>query len=305
LAGWIALRFERHGGPRFSLRYACDDRPDMTSRSLPLVAAAVLACSTAAASAPAAPLAPAAFALVPARPGTSTIYGYQVDANGPRGSQYLHGVVVITRLATGRAVVTVAPEAGAATAVILAAGTDGTLRAAPPAPGDALGRALPVPIPPGMRALSALLAAPAAGATWPLAVEAGDAVVPATLSLTAHVAQHDGERTVSADGTGTITLAQQQQPAEQRGGNSRGGGGGRGGGLPGGGFPGGGGMGGGRRGGGGDDAGTPQRVPATEVLHVEVSFRGATFLGARGTEQTTPTQGDKTPSSASWSLFPF
>ena len=57
--------------------------------------------------------------------------------------------------------------------------------------------------------------------------------------------------------------------------------------------------------GGGNDAGTPQRVPATEVLHVEVSFRGATFLGARGTEQTTPTQGDKTPSSASWSLFPY
>jgi uncharacterized membrane protein YgcG len=270
----------------------------MTYRSLLLAAGAVLACVTAAAAAPTAPPAAPSLALVPARQGASTIFGYQVDANGPRGSQYVHGVVVITRLAGGRVVVAVAPEAGAATAVVLAVGADGTLHAAPPAPSDALNRAAFEPIPPGLRALSALLAAPAAGASWPLAVEAGDAVVPATLSLTAHSAQHDAERTVSADGTGTITVAQQQQSA-QRGGSSRGG-------ARGGGFPGGGGMGGGRRGGGGgaEDAGTSQRVPATEVLHVEASFRGATFLGARGTEQTTPTQGDKTPSSASWSLFP-
>ena len=69
-------------------------------------------------------------------------------------------------------------------------------------------------------------------------------------------------------------------------------------------------MGGGRRpGGAGDgDTGTaaPQRIAATLALHVEAAFRGATFLGARGTEQTTPTQGnDKTPSSASWSIFPY
>jgi uncharacterized membrane protein YgcG len=273
----------------------------MTYRSLLLVAGAVLACVTAAAAAPMAPPAAPSLMLVPARQGTSTVFGYQVDANGPRGSQYVHGVVVITRLANGRAVVAVAPEAGAATAVVLAVGPDGTLRAAPPAPSDALNRAAIEPIPPGLRALSALLVTPAAGASWPLAVEAGDAVVPATLSLTAHTAQHDAERTISADGTGTITIAQQQQQSAQGGGFSRGGG-------RGGGFPGGGGMGGGRRGGaggGGNDAGTPQRVPATEVLHVEASFRGATFLGARGTEQTTPTQGDKTPSSASWSLFPY
>ncbi len=156
---------------------------------------------------------------------------------------------------------------------------------------------MPQSIPPGLRALSALLATPPAGASWPVAVEAGDAVVPATLSLTARAAQHDGERTVSADGTGAITIAQvQQQAGGQRGGYSRGGGG------RGGGFPGGGGMGGRRGGGSGEE--TTQRVPATVVLHVEASFRGSTFLGARGTEQMTPAQGDKTPSSASWSLFP-
>jgi hypothetical protein len=271
----------------------------MTYRSLPLVAGAVVACVTAAAAAPTPPPAGPPLVLVPSRQGASALFGYQVDANGPRGSQYVHGVIVITRLANGRAVVAVAPEAGAATAVVLAVAADGMLHAAPAAPSDALNRAALEPIPPGLRALSALLSTPAAGASWPLAVEAGDAVVPATLSLTAHVAQHDAERVISADGTGTITVAQQQQQSGQRGGSSRGGG-------RGGGFPGGGAMGGGRRGGtGGDEAGPAQRVPATEVLHVEASFRGATFLGARGTEQTTPTQGDKTPSSASWSLFPY
>jgi uncharacterized membrane protein YgcG len=271
----------------------------MTYRSLPLVAGAVAACVTAAAATP--PPAGPPLVLVPSRQGASALFGYQVDANGPRGSQYVHGVIVITRLANGRAVVAVAPEAGAASAVVLAVGADGILHAAPAAPSDGLNRAAAEPIPPGLRALSALLSTPAAGASWPLAVEAGDAVVPATLSLTAHIAQHDAERVISADGTGTITVAQQQQRSGQRGGFSRGGG-------RGGGFPGGGGMGGGgRRGGGsgGDEAGPAQRVPATEVLHVEASFRGVTFLGARGTEQTTPTQGDKTPSSASWSLFPY
>jgi hypothetical protein len=278
----------------------------MTYRSLPLVAGAVMACVTAAAAAPTPPPAGPPLVLVPSRQGASALFGYQVDANGPHGSQYVHGVIVITRLANGRAVVAVAPEAGPATAVVLAVAADGTLHAAPAAPSDALNRAALEPIPPGLRALSALLSTPAAGASWPLAVEAGDAVVPATLSLTARLAQHDAERVISADGTGTITVAQQQQQSGQRGGSSRGGG-------RGGGFPGGGGMGGGfpggggRRGGGsgGDEAGPAQRVPATEVLHVEASFRGASFLGARGTEQTTPTQGDKTPSSASWSLFPY
>jgi len=271
----------------------------MTYRSPLLVVGAVFACGTAATAAPTPPPAPPPLVLVPSRQGASSVFGYQVDANGPRGSQYVHGVIVITRLANGRVVVAVAPEAGAATAVVLAVAADGTLHAPPAAPSDTLNRAAFEPIPPGLRALSALLATPAAGASWPLAVEAGDAVVPATLSLTARAAQHDAERTISADGTGTITVAQQQQQSGQRGGSSRGGG-------RGGGFPGGGGMGGGRRGSsGGDDAGPAQRVPATEVLHVEASFRGAAFLGARGTEQTTPTQGDKTPSSASWSLFPY
>ena len=185
----------------------------MTYRSLLLVAGTVLACMTAATAAPTPSPAAPALMLVPSRQGASSVFGYQVDANGPRGSQYAHG-----------------------------------------------------------------------------------AIVPATLSLSAHAAQHDAERTISADGTGTITIAQQ---SAQGGGFSRGGG-------RGGGFPGGGGMGGGRRGGGGgDEAGPAQRVPATEVLHVEASFRGASFLGARGTEQTTPTQGDKTPNSTSWSLFPY
>jgi uncharacterized membrane protein YgcG len=286
----------------------------MIQRSLPLTAAAVLACATVATAAtPTAPPAPRAAAtaatlvLVPARPGTSAIFGYQIDANGPRGSQYVHGAIVITRLANGRAVLTVAPEAGPATAVVVAVAPDGTLHAAPEAPSDTLNHAFAAPIPPGIRALSALLVTPEAGASWPVAIEAGDATVPATLSLTARVAQQNGERTVSADGTGTITIAQQSAQAGQRGGYSRGGG--RGGGFPGGGgSPGGGGM--GRRGGGSSDsggsgAGTAPRVPANVVLHVEASFRGATFLGARGTEQTTPTQGDKTPSSATWSLFPY
>jgi hypothetical protein len=272
----------------------------MTYRSLPLIAWVVLACSTAAFAAPSPPPAPPAFSLVPARVGASTVLGYQVDANGPRGTQYVHGAIVITRLANARAVVAVAPEAGAASAAVVAIAADGTLRAVPEAPSDTLNRGIPAPIPPGLRALSALLATPPAGASWPLAVEAGDAVVPATLSLTARVAQQGAERTISADGTGTITVAQQQQAAAERGGYARGGG-------RGGGFPGGGGMGGGRRGSSGGAGGTAsaQRIPATEVLHVEASFRGATFLGARGTEQTTPTQGDKTPSSASWSIFPY
>lgn len=274
-------------------------RTDMTYRSLPLIAGVALACSSAASAAPTPPPGTPAFSLVPAHVGASTVLGYQVDANGPRGSQYVHGAIVITRLANGRAVVAVAPEAGAASASVVEIAADGTLRAVPAAPSDAPNRGFPTPIPPGVRALSALLAMPPAGASWPLAVEAGDAVVPATLSLTARVAQQGAERTVSADGTGTITVAQ-QQPAAQGGGYGRGG--------RGGGFPGGGGMGGGRRGGsagGGGDAAAAQRIPATEVLHVEASFRGAAFLGARGTEQTTPTQGDKTPSSASWSIFPY
>lgn len=256
--------------------------------------------------APRAPVAAAPFALVPARPGASSLYGYQLDENGPRGSRYVHGAIAITRLMNDRALVAVAPESGAAFAAVLAIASDGTLRALPAATGDALNRGVPEPIPPGLRALSALLIAPEAGASWQVPVEAGDAVVPATLSLTARATQQSGERTVSADGSGTITVAQQSAQAGQRGGYSRGGGRG---GYPGGGggFPGGGGMG-GRRGGspsGDENAGTPQRVPANVVLHVEASFRGNTFLGARGTEQTTPTQGDKTPTSATWSLFPY
>ncbi|HEX3467142.1 MAG TPA: hypothetical protein VHT05_03590 [Candidatus Elarobacter sp.] len=284
----------------------------MIARFVPLWAAALLVCAVPVAAAPSpaprppAPRVPAAapFALVPSRPGTSNLYGYQLDENGPRGSRYVHGAVAITRLVNDRVLVAIAPESGAAFASVLAVGADGTLRAVPATPSDGVNRVAPEMIPPGLRALSALLASPPAGASWTVAVDAGDAAVPATLNLTARVAEQSGQRTVSADGNGTITVAQAAQSA-QRGGYNRGGGRG---GFGGGGFPGGGGMGGGRRGGasGGDEnAGAPQRVPANVVLHVEASFRGSAFLGARGTEQTTPTQGDKTPSSATWSLFPY
>jgi len=282
----------------------------MSYRSLPLAVVAVAVCTATAAAAtptssPTAVHAPAsvalpAFEVVPARTGTSAVFGYQLDANGARGSQYLHGVIVITRLQNNRALISIGPESGAGSAVVVAVGPDGTIHAAPQSPSDALGRGLPAALPPGVRALSALLNAQPAGASWPVAVEAGDAVVPATLSLTGRVAQQNGDRMISADGSGAITVAQASIPGEQRPGYSRGGGRG--------GFPGGGGMGGGRRpsGDSGTDAATPQRIAATLVLHVEASFRGATFLGARGTEQTTPTQGsDKTPSSASWSIFPY
>jgi uncharacterized membrane protein YgcG len=286
----------------------------MPYRSLPLAVIAVALCSvTVSAATPSAPpaavhppagVAVPSFALVPARAGTSAVFGYQLDANGARGSQYLHGVIVITRLQNNRALISIGPESGAGSAVVVALGTDGTIHAAPPAPADTIGRGSPAPIPPGVRALSALLNAQQAGASWPVAVEAGDAVVPATLMLTGRVAQQGGDRMISADGGGAITLAQVPAAGAQRGGSSRGGGGR-------GGF--GGGMGGGGRRPGGDtgsDAGTgtgtPQRIAATLALHVEASFRGAAFTGARGTEQTTPTQGnDKTPSSASWSIFPY
>lgn len=282
----------------------------MPYRSLPLAVVAIAVCIAPASAAtpsappavhPPAPVAVPAFTLVPARAGTSAVFGYQLDANGARGSQYLHGVIVITRLQNNRALISIGPESGAGSAVVVALGTDGTIHAAPPAPADTIGRGSPAPIPPGVRALSALLNAQQAGASWPVAVEAGDAVVPATLTLTGRVAQQSGDRMISADGSGAITLAQAPAAEAQRGGSSRGGGRG--------GF-GGGGMGGGRRPGGArdGDSGTaaPQRIAATLALHVEAAFRGATFLGARGTEQTTPTQGnDKTPSSASWSIFPY
>jgi len=281
----------------------------MPYRSLPLAVAAVVLCMTTASAAtptsPPAVRAPAAvalpaFALIPARTGTSAVFGYQLDANGARGSQYLHGVIVITRLQNNRALISIGPESGAGSAVVVAVGADGTIHTAPQTPNDAIGRGLPAPIPPGVRALSALLNAQQGGASWPVAVEAGDTVVPATLSLTGRRAQQNGDRMISADGSGAITVAQAPASGTQRGGYSRGGGRG--------GFPGGGGMGGSRRPGGdaGTDAGTPQRIAATLALHVEASFRGTTFMGARGTEQTTPTQGnDKTPSSASWSIFPY
>jgi uncharacterized membrane protein YgcG len=246
----------------------------------------------------AATLAPPPFALVPPHPGTSVIYGYQVDATSPRGTQSARGVVIVTRLANGRAVVTLAPDLGAASAVAAAVGADGSLHAAPPSsdetPGEGFGRA-PAPIPPGLRALTALLAAPANGTSWPVAVEAGDPGALATIGLSAHAVQHATDLTVSADGSGNVQIG--QAPAGRERGGFRGGGGGGGGGF---GFPGGGG--GGRRRGGDEAA---QRVPATLALHVEASFRGTTFLGARGTETTTPQQGDTTPRTATWSLWPY
>jgi len=274
----------------------------VTHRTLSLLGAAVAACTATAAAA--VPAGSPPFALIPARAGTTAIYGYQLDANGPRGSQSLRGVVVITRLANGRAVVTLAPDVGNASAVAAAIAPDGTLHAAPPSssdvPSEGFGRSLPATIPPGLRALVALLVTPPAGTTWPLAVEAGDAAAPATLSLTASTrgASNEADRTYAADGTGTVEVAQPPAPRE-RGGFGRGGGGGGGGGG-GFGFPGGGG--GGRRGGG---EGGPQRVAATVALHVEASFRAATFLGARGSETTTPQQGDTTATTATWSLWPY
>lgn len=277
----------------------------MPHRSLPLAVLAVAACIATASAATPAPHAPATvtaspFALVPARPGTSAVFGYQLDANGPRGSRYLHGVIAITRLQNDRALIAIGPESGPGSAVVVAIGADGTIRSAPQAPADALGREGPTPIPPGVRALAALLDARPAGDSWPVAVEAGDAVVPATVTLTGKLAQQGADRTISADGGGPITLAHAAAPAAQRGGYSRGGGRG--------GFGGGMGGGGGRRPGGetGSETGTPQRIAATLTVHVEATFRGAAFLGARGAEQTTPTQGnDKTPSSATWSIFPY
>jgi uncharacterized membrane protein YgcG len=271
----------------------------VTHRSISLLGAAVAACTATAVSAA---TTPPPFALVPARPGATAIYGYQLDTNGPRGTQSLRGVVVITRLANGRAVVTLAPDVGSASAVGAAIAPDGTLHAAAPSsndvPSGGFGRALPATIPPGLRALAALLVTPPTGTNWPLAVEAGDAAAPATLSLTASArgSANDADRTYAADGTGTVEVAQPPAPRE-RGGFGRGGGGG-GGGF---GFPGGGG---GRRG-GGEGGGAPQRVAATLALHVEASFRATTFLGARGTETTTPQQGDTTAATATWSLWPY
>jgi uncharacterized membrane protein YgcG len=273
----------------------------VTQRSLIFLGAAAAACTATAAAA-----GPPSFALLPARVGATAIYGYQLDANGPRGTQSLRGVVLITRLANGRAVVTLAPDVGNAAAVGAAIAADGTLHAAPPSssdvPSEGFGRAFPASIPPGLRALAALLVTPATGPTWPLAVEAGDGVAPATLSLTASTrpAASDADRTYAADGSGTVEVAQPAAPRE-RGGFGRGGGGGGGGGG-GFGFPGGGG--GGRRG-GGEGGAAPQRVAATVALHVEASFRAATFLGARGTETTTPQQGDTTATTATWSLWPY
>lgn len=285
-------------------------RAEMPHRvlSLFLAVVAVPAASASAAvpSASPAPRAAAAatpFGFVPSRPGSSSVFGYQLDTNGARGTQYLHGVIVITRLQGNRALIAIGPEAGAGNAVVVTVAADGTLHAAQPAPSEALNRGSAAPIPPGVRALSALLVTPEAGASWPVSAEAGDATVPTTIGLTGRTVAQNGERTISADGTATITVAQLAAPGEGRsGGYSRGGGRG--------GFPGGGGgMGGPRR--GGESASEPgaaaaQRIPATLVLHVEATFRGSTFLGARGTEQTTPTQGnDKTPSSVSWSIFPY
>jgi hypothetical protein len=218
-----------------------------------------------------------------------------MDGAGPRGTQSARGVVVITRLANARAVVTLVPDIGTASAVAVAVAADGTLHALPP-PGESgtegYGRGLPAAIPPGLRALSALLETPPGGATWAVAVEAGDAGAPSTVGLSAHATAHDADRTLTADGSGTVEVA--QPPANrERGGFGAGG-------VGGGGFPGGGG---GRRRGAGDAE--PQRVQATLALHVEASFRNGTLLGARGSETTTPQQGDTTPRTATWSLWPY
>ncbi|HTW83517.1 MAG TPA: hypothetical protein VMD91_05535 [Candidatus Sulfotelmatobacter sp.] len=236
---------------------------------------------------------------VPSQPAASVVYGYRVDGAGPRGTQSEQGVLVITRLAGGRAVATLVPDGGTASAVAFAVTADGTLHALPPAAdaGAEEWRGGTATTLPGLRALAALLATPAAGAAWPVAVEAGDPGAPATIGLTAHLTLHGTDRTISADGSGTVDVLQPPSSTGGRGGFGRGGGfpGGGGGGFPGG-------MGGGRRRGGASTA--PQRVSATLAVHVEATFRNGAFFGARGTETTTPQSGDTTPRTATWELSP-